>query len=46
MRVRWLLRAVEDLEDVRDYIAAYRIKGDIVEILRVLHAAGKWPKRF
>jgi len=94
MRVRWLLRAVEDLEDIRDYIAldnpaaaqkeiekildfvsglsdnpgvgrmgrvpktrefvipkspyiaAYRIKGDIVEILRVLHGARKWPKRF
>jgi addiction module RelE/StbE family toxin len=94
MKVRWLLKAVNDLEDLREYIAvddpnaasrqlelilnavarlsentsmgrpgrvkgtrelvipktpyiaAYRIKGDIVEILRVLHGAGKWPKRF
>ncbi len=94
MKVRWLLRAVEDLEDIRDYIAldnpsaaqkevekildsvsglsenpgvgrigrvpktwelvvpkspyiaAYKVKGDCVEILRVFHGARKWPKRF
>lgn len=94
MRIRWLLRAVEDLEDIRDYIAldnpfaaqkevekildsvsglgenpgvgrigrvsktrefvipkspyiaVYRVMGDVVEILRVLHGARKWPKRF
>ena len=94
MKVRWLLKAVNDLEDLHEYIAAddhtaasrqlelilkaaarlsentnmgrpgrvkgtrelvipktpyiaaYRIKGDIAEILRVLHGARKWPKRF
>ena len=94
MKVRWLLKAVNDLEDLHEYIAAddltaasrqlelilkaaarlsentnmgrpgrvkgtrelvipktpyiaaYRIKGDVVEILRVLHGARKWPKRF
>ncbi|NIM18546.1 MAG: type II toxin-antitoxin system mRNA interferase toxin, RelE/StbE family [Candidatus Aminicenantes bacterium] len=94
MRVRWLLKAVNDLEDLQEYIAfdnpyaasrqveiileaaarleenpyigrdgrvkgtrelvipktpfiaAYRIKDDVVEILRVLHGARKWPKRF
>lgn len=94
MRVRWLLKAVKDLEDLQEYIAAdnptaasrqlelilnavarlsentnlgrpgrvkgtrelvipktpyiaaYRIKYDVVEILRVLHGARKWPKRF
>jgi len=94
MRIRWLLKAVNDLEDLHEYIAldnptaasgqvemilkavkrlkenaktgrpgrvkgtrelvipgtpyiaAYRIKNDVVEILRVLHGARKWPKRF
>jgi toxin ParE1/3/4 len=94
MKVRWLLKAVNDLEDLHEYIAAddptaasrqlelilkaaarlsentnlgrpgrvkgtrelvipktpyiaaYRIKNDVVEILRVLHGARKWPKRF
>ena len=94
MRIRWLLKAVHDLEDLHEYIAldnptaasgqveiileavkrlsenmnigrpgrvkgtrelvipktpyitAYRIKNDAVEILRVLHGARKWPKRF
>lgn len=94
MKIRWLLKAVNDLEDIRDYIAlddpraaqkeidkiltkvsllienpefgrkgrvvntrelvvtgspyiaAYRLKGDFIEILRVLHGARKWPKRF
>ena len=27
-------------------IVAYRIKGDAVQILRVLHGAQQWPKRF
>lgn len=27
------------------YIAVYRIKGKIIQILRVLHGAQKWPKR-
>ena len=26
------------------YIAAYRIKGRVVRILRVLHAARRWPE--
>jgi toxin ParE1/3/4 len=26
------------------YIVAYRVRGDKVEVLRVLHAARKWPK--
>lgn len=94
MRIRWLERAVNDLEDIHEYIAlddpfaakrelekileavsrltenpcigrkgrvknthelviikspfiaAYRVKGDFIEILRVLHGARKWPKRF
>jgi len=92
MRIRWLHKAVYDLEDLHDYIsldnptaagrqiemilnaverltentnigrpgrvkgtrelviqntpyiAAYRIKNDAIEILRVLHGARKWPK--
>lgn len=28
------------------YIVTYQIKGDAVLILRVLHGAQKWPKRF
>lgn len=28
------------------YIVAYRIKGDVVQILRVLHGAQKWPRHF
>ena len=28
------------------YIVAYRIKGDQVQILRVLHGARKWPVKF
>ncbi len=28
------------------YIVAYRIKGDAVQVLRVLHGAQKWPKGF
>ncbi|MCP5048700.1 MAG: type II toxin-antitoxin system RelE/ParE family toxin [bacterium] len=94
MKVRWLLRAVHDLEDIHEYIslddplaagkeiekilenvsllgknpsigrggrvkgtrelvisnspyiAAYRYKNNMVEILRVIHGARKWPKRF
>jgi len=29
---------------VSSYIVAYRVKGDDVQILRVLHAARKWPE--
>ncbi len=25
------------------YIAAYRVRGDVIEILRVLHGAMQWP---
>jgi len=28
------------------YILPYRVRGEVVEILRVFHAARKWPKRF
>jgi toxin ParE1/3/4 len=28
------------------YIIPYRIRGDVVEILRVFHAARKWPGKF
>jgi toxin ParE1/3/4 len=28
------------------YIIPYRVRGDWVEILRVFHAARKWPKNF
>jgi toxin ParE1/3/4 len=27
------------------YVVAYRVKDKVVEILRVLHAARKWPRR-
>lgn len=90
MRVRWLSRAVEDLEHLHQYIAkdnpeaaaseadkvveaitrlgdypasgrpgrvpgtrelvisryivAYRVKEEVAQILRVLHASRKWPE--
>ena len=28
------------------YILPYRVRGDAVEILRVFHAARKWPAKF
>ena len=28
------------------YIVPYRVRGDAVEILRVFHAARKWPGKF
>jgi toxin ParE1/3/4 len=28
------------------YIVPYRVRGDVVEILRVFHAARKWPGKF
>ena len=28
------------------YVIPYRVRGDAVEILRVFHAARKWPERF
>ena len=28
------------------YIVAYRIRGQIIDILAVLHGAQKWPERF
>lgn len=28
------------------YIVVYRIKGEAVQIIRVLHGARQWPKRF
>ena len=28
------------------YIVPYRVQGDTVQILRVLHGARKWPTRF
>lgn len=28
------------------YIIPYRVRGDFVEILRVFHAARKWPRSF
>ena len=27
------------------YIAAYRVKNEVLEVLRVLHGARKWPSR-
>jgi len=29
---------------VSSYIVAYRVKGEVVQVLRVLHAARKWPE--
>ena len=28
------------------YVAAYRVRGETVEILRVFHGARKWPEKF
>jgi toxin ParE1/3/4 len=28
------------------FLVAYRLKGESIQILAVLHAARKWPKRF
>ncbi len=28
------------------YIVPYRVRGDIVQLIRVFHAARKWPNRF
>lgn len=28
------------------YIIPYRVRGDVVELLRVFHAARKWPSHF
>jgi toxin ParE1/3/4 len=28
------------------YIVAYRVAGEVVTILRVLHGAQQWPKQF
>jgi toxin ParE1/3/4 len=28
------------------YIVPYRVRGEVVEILRVFHAARKWPGKF
>lgn len=28
-----------------NYIIAYRVRGDVVEILRVQHVARRWPRR-
>lgn len=28
------------------FVVAYRLKGESIQILAVLHAARKWPKRF
>jgi toxin ParE1/3/4 len=28
------------------YIIPYRIRGDVIEILRVFHGARKWPAKF
>jgi toxin ParE1/3/4 len=32
--------------DGTPYIVPYRVRGDVVEILRVFHAARKWPGKF
>jgi toxin ParE1/3/4 len=32
--------------DETPYILPYRVRGDAIEILRVFHAARKWPGRF
>ncbi|WP_304781261.1 type II toxin-antitoxin system RelE/ParE family toxin [Herminiimonas sp.] len=29
-----------------NYIIAYRVRADVVEVLRVQHVARRWPKRF
>ncbi|GAB6042751.1 type II toxin-antitoxin system RelE/ParE family toxin [Endothiovibrio diazotrophicus] len=29
-----------------EYLIAYRIRGEVVQILRLLHAARRWPQRF
>ena len=40
------VKGTRDLVIVRTpYIAAYRIKGKTIQILRILHGAQRWPKR-
>ncbi len=29
-----------------NYIIPYRVRGDVVEVLRIQHAARRWPRRF
>jgi toxin ParE1/3/4 len=29
-----------------NYLVPYRIRGDVVEVLRVMHARQRWPDRF
>ncbi|MGP6158327.1 MAG: type II toxin-antitoxin system RelE/ParE family toxin [Vulcanimicrobiaceae bacterium] len=31
---------------VPPYLVAYRVHGDVLEILRVLHGARRWPEEF
>jgi len=31
---------------IAPYIVAYRVKGNVVQILRVLHSAQAWPDQF
>lgn len=28
------------------YIVAYRIRGEVIEVVRVLHTSRMWPERF
>jgi toxin ParE1/3/4 len=28
------------------YIVPYRVRGDVVQLIRVFHASRKWPSRF
>jgi toxin ParE1/3/4 len=28
------------------YVVPYRVRGDTIEILRIFHAARKWPEKF
>jgi len=39
MRVRWTTPALRDLEEIGDFIAPYRVRGDELPILAVFHGA-------
>ena len=35
-----------ELVVLKNYLVPYRIRGEVIEILRVMHARQRWPNRF
>jgi len=52
MRVRWLRKALTNLDEEAAFIASedpaapYRVRGGVVEILRVFHTSRRPPGRW